>query len=366
MSEWWSHSNPVRIVGGPDLLEQLPTWTKPGRILLVTSPGFTRRGVTERVVAMLGPDRVSVVDQCTPNPDLDDVDALTASCRRDRPDQIIALGGGSVLDTAKTLSVTIPHERERPLHALFRECTSLEWGTAIPVVAMPTTSGTGAEVTPFATVWGTKEKKKYSVATPFLFPEIAIMDPLLTGTLPEHETLHTGLDAVSHAMESLWNTNRTPLSVCWAVASLEYSLKALPAVLDTPSDVSARGDMQMASLLAGLAISQTRTAMAHSMSYPLTLHYGVPHGLACSYTLPAIHDLLMKRRPDWLAPWQDLLDEVVGMLSCLSLPSRITKYAALDQVLERIPEMRTQGRSDNFIVEVDDDDLADVLRHSIS
>lgn len=366
MSEWWLHSNPVRIVGGQNVLERLPAWTKPGRVLLVTSPGFTRRGITERVVSGLGADRVSVVDHCTPNPDLDDMDALSSLRRNERPAQIIALGGGSVLDTAKTLSVTIPHERERPLHTLFRERASIEWGAAIPVIAIPTTSGTGAEVTPFATIWGTKEKRKYSVATPLLFPEMALMDPVLTCTLPEHETVHTGLDAVSHAMESLWNKNRTPLSVCWAAASLKNSVTALPAVLEAPTDVAARGDLQVASLLAGLAISQTRTAMAHSMSYPLTLYYGMPHGLACSCTLPAICDLVTARNPDGVAPWRDLLQEVVAMLSRLSLPSRIAKYADVEQALERIPEMRTQGRSDNFVVDVDDDDLAGVLRCSFS
>ncbi len=362
----WKHYNPVPIIHGPGKLNELPAHCSEGRILLVTSAGFTRRGVTERVQKLLGSERVSVVDQCTPNPDLDDVDELTIRCRTHQPAHIVALGGGSVLDTAKALSVTIPHEVERPLQASFRDQQASPWMSHIPVIAIPTTSGTGAEVTPFATIWGGKEKKKYSLAHDRLFSHCAILDPELTVTLPEDETIYTACDAISHAVESLWNKHRTPLSVCWASASLAHSLRALPEVLKTPADVRARANLQIGSVLAGLAISQTRTALAHSMSYPLTLHYDVPHGLACSYTLPAIARWLMHRDQVGLNDCAEFMPQVEAVLKRVQVGRRICAYATEEQILALVPEMRTVGRSDNFGYSVDDADLEALVQDALA
>lgn len=143
---------------------------------------------------------------------------------------------------------------------------------------------------PFATVWDHTANKKYSVTGDRTFPDYAILDPQLTLSLPEDETLYTALDTISHALESLWNKNRTVISETYALRALVLANEALPALLTAPEDLGQRERMQQASMLAGLAICTTRTAIAHAISYPMTLHYGVPHGLACSFTLPEILD----------------------------------------------------------------------------
>src|SRR5690606_10586758 len=122
---------------------------------------------------------------------------------------LIALGGGSVLDATKLLAVTIHSSVDRPLHLALREDIGGDWRRSIPLITIPTTSGTGSEVTPFATVWDTAAQKKHSVMGDALFPDHCILDPLLTLSLPYDETLYTGLDATSHALESLWNHHRT-------------------------------------------------------------------------------------------------------------------------------------------------------------
>src|SRR5690606_20309422 len=126
-----------------------------------------------------------------------------------------------------------------PLGKVLREGRQQTWEKKIPLVAIPTTSGTGAEVTPFATVWDQSEHRKYSITGDLIFPDTAVLDPELTLSLPEKETLYPGLDAISHALESLWNVNRTPVTAGFAIQALELAVEALPTVLGNPADLGA-------------------------------------------------------------------------------------------------------------------------------
>lgn len=345
----WSHAHPVRITAGGDALQRLPALIPAQAMcLLVTSAGFTRRGVTQRLVEQLGAFRVAVYDRVTPNPDLDDLDQAVAEFRAANSACIVALGGGSVMDAAKVLAVTLPSTLAQPLAAVFRGGSQPQWQVRLPVITIPTTSGTGAEVTPFATVWDRTTRAKQSLAGDFMYPVHAVLHPELTMSLPPDETLYPGLDAISHALESLWNKHRTPVSEALSLQALSMAIDALPTVLERPQDLPARARMQQASLLAGLAISQTRTAVAHSVSYPLTSHFGVPHGLACSFTLP---ELLRLNLPALVAehPYQaQIFEAVLGFLQSLELHERIGRYASAAQVAELKGAMSTNGRIDNF------------------
>jgi len=350
MSEWRYH-NPVRLEATaleslPKLMQTLGAAT--GKWLLVTSAGMTRRGVTERVKALTTALDIDwlVHDAVTPNPELDDLDAVTARLLPDNIVGVVALGGGSVLDAAKVLAVTLPHGEVDSLKASLREGKGQQWQTKLPLIAIPTTSGTGAEVTPFATVWDQTEHKKYSVTGTLVLPNIALLDPTLTHSLPETETLNTGLDAVSHACESLWNVNKTPVSEAYARQALTLAKTALPTVLATPDDAAARAAMQQASVLAGLAISQTRTAIAHAISYPLTSHFDVPHGLACSFTLSnIIREFTQKCNDNELV---SLLMDVKAMLDGLNLFDRLYAYASPEQVAALKDEMYHPERAGNL------------------
>ena len=342
----WSHFNPVRVAAGR--LDDLPHHVQPCRhILLVTSHGFTGRGVTARVQELLSSLRVTVFDEVRPNPDLENLDAATAGLRSAGIDGVVGLGGGSVLDSAKVLAVTLVDPLEGPLDHVFRQGASHEWAGQLPMIAVPTTSGTGAEVTPFATVWDHTNHKKHSLTGPHMFPTSALLDASLTLSLPPEETLHTGLDATSHALESLWNHNRTPVSSAFAMRALSLVVDALPGALDAPGDITYRRHMQEASLLAGLAISQTRTAIAHAVSYPLTSHFGVPHGLACSFTLPS---LLEANLPHLVSDGLDerVLLTVLALLQRFDLGDRVSKYAQPEAVLALQNSMTTKGRSENY------------------
>ena len=279
----WTHFNPVRIVCEP--LESLANHTRGEHILLVTTPGFIKRGAVDRVKKILSNQRVSVWDGVKPNPDLMDLDEATEQLKPLKPDCIIGLGGGSALDAAKVLATTLAHADSHSLTEVFRHCKNPTWNKRLPLIAIPTTAGTGSEVTPFATVWDHEEKKKHSLTGDYVFPDVALLDATLTLTLGYEDTLYPALDTISHALESLWNKNITPISKSFSLGSLKLSSEALLETLDNPSSLNNRHKLLQSSCLAGLAISQTKTAIAHATSYSLTVKYGIPHGLACSFAL---------------------------------------------------------------------------------
>lgn len=355
----WSHYNPVTIHAGPRAFGKLGDLASAGQWLLVTTAGFTRRGVTDRVRALVSTDRLSVFDEVTPNPDLDHLDSVAASFRTTALDGIIALGGGSAIDAAKVLAVILKSDIDAPLNHILRGNKAQAWTDKLPLIAVPTTAGTGAEVTPFATVWDHTANKKYSVTGDRTFPDYAILDPQLTLSLPEDETLYTALDTISHALESLWNKNRTVISETYALRALVLANEALPALLTAPEDLGQRERMQQASMLAGLAICTTRTAIAHAISYPMTLHYGVPHGLACSFTLPEILDSYLNSVTG--EEERRVLEATRRVLGELNLRERIQSFTSLAEAVTHIDEMFQPDRAQNFSLVADKRIVAELV-----
>jgi len=281
----WSFVNPVAIEFGASRFDRAGTVIAGRRYAVVTygEPAFAALGGRLRQIA--GPPAL-VLDDVRPNPDFL---ALAPSCARLRGagiELIVALGGGSAIDTAKVFAACAGDFSVVRAH--LESAGKSELPTPLPIIAIPTTAGTGSEVTCWATVWDSEAKRKYSLADPRLYPAAAIVDPDLTLSLPRALTLSTGLDALSHALESLWNRNANPVSASYAVAAARDILEVLPALLDRLDDPALRSRMAQAALFAGLAFSNTKTALAHSLSYDVTLHHGVPHGIACSFTLPQV------------------------------------------------------------------------------
>lgn len=360
----WRYFNSVEIVAGPGRFEDLPLHCKSGRNLLVTTDVFTALGLTDRVRQLLDGRELEIFDLVAPNPELTALEALIGRYREFRPDQIIALGGGSVMDTAKVLSIFLKQTGRSALRDYVRLGTPFDPDLAIPLLVVPTTSGTGSEVTPFATIWDDEEKKKHSLDHPAAFARTALLDAKLTLGLPREQTLFTGLDALSHALESLWNRHAGVVSRLFAVSAIKRILASFPGVLLRGDDLEKRIAMQEAALMAGLAISSTRTAIAHAISYPLTLHFGVPHGLAAGFTLSAILRLCIRKEIDiGLEP--ALETDVLAMLDSLGLPEQIKHYAGLEQILALREEMGNPARSRNFAMEINRDDLVRLLEGSL-
>ena len=287
----WRYRNPVDVRFGAGVFETAGKVLGGRAYCLVTydnaNGGSVFADLARRIESMAGAP-AAAVRNIGPNPDFI---GLAESCRlyagSTRPvEAIVALGGGSVMDAAKVLAAANGgFARVRHFLETGQDGDALG---ATPIVAIPTTAGTGSEVTCWATVWDTDRMRKYSLSRETLYPEIALVDPLLTTGLPRGITISTGLDALSHALESIWNVNANPVSAALAETAAREVMDALPQLALDLRNEALRTRMARASLTAGLAFSNTRTALAHALSYHLTLHFGIPHGIACSFSLPMV------------------------------------------------------------------------------
>ena len=283
----WSYNNPVKVCFGTGALNDLPRHLAKRPYALVTYADEHFKPLRARIETLAGPPEL-VIDNVKPNPDFATVaEACQQWARAGTATQVIvALGGGSVIDSAKALAAA-NGDFSRVRRYLETKEGSGDLGR-LPIIAVPTTAGTGSEVTMWATLWDTEHGRKYSLSRAELYPETAIVDPELTLAMPQSLTISTGLDALSHALESIWNRNINPVSAEFARAAALEVLDALPAVIRDPRNLELRTRMARAALFAGLAFSNTKTALAHSISYPITLDYGVPHGIACSFSLSMV------------------------------------------------------------------------------
>lgn len=245
------------------------------------------------------PNGTETYSEAGSNPDIADLQAvpIDGSIR-----QVVGLGGGSKLDAAKILFARALLEDRYSLREIIEEPALLdaaaEKRSEYKLIQLPTTFGSSSEITKWGTVWDWEDKRKYSVSHDLLYADHALVYPSLSLTAPFDVTAYTGLDTLSHAIESFWNVKSNVLSRQFSLKSIEICLETLPLLLKHLDSVDLRKAMAQASVFAGLAFSQTKTAGAHSLSYPLTLHHKIPHGYACSLTLGAMFDLNLKKLPE--------------------------------------------------------------------
>ena len=283
----WTYQNPVKITFGNNGFSSLPALIDGRSYALVTYPDAPFDALAQKLISDTG-QPVLIIRDIAPNPDYKLLEKQTAEFAKlsSQPDVIVALGGGSVIDSAKAFAAAAGDFSK--VKRFLETQTGEEELSEIPIIAVPTTAGTGSEVTCWATIWDEERGRKFSLARTNLFPETALVDPMLMLGKPHGLTMATGLDALSHSIESIWNINANPVSTRYAVAAARTILADLPALLNDLQNPDLRSRIAEASLFAGLAFSNTKTAIAHNLSYPITLEWKVQHGIACSFTLPTI------------------------------------------------------------------------------
>ncbi len=368
----WQFHNPVQLIFGSGCLEQLPQQLPEGKVLLVTTPGFNRRGVVDRISRLLNNRDLEVFDQVEPNPDLDYLEKHRDVLKKVKPEVLLALGGGSVLDTAKAYCFLLGQDREFSLKSHLEEKTPLPPASPLPWVAVPTTAGTGSEVTPFATLWDMEKEKKHSLAAPGIFASQALLDPQLTRDLPLETTVNSGLDALSHALEAYWNKNANPITMLYSREAVGLVLNNLYPLTREPENLLLRARMMRASLLGGLAISGARTALAHSISYPVTARFGMPHGLACSFTLPSLLQFNQKDDDGRLKALakelghetpENLKEALLELFEQVEVGDLVKKYlSSVEDILPLTSRMITPGRADNNLREAGAEDIEGILK----
>jgi phosphonate metabolism-associated iron-containing alcohol dehydrogenase len=373
MSVLWTYHNPVRIHFGRGCRQILVHELTDQRCLIVASPRGRRQMSNDSIIAPLASGPQSEwLDTVRPTPDINDLQADIDQLAGQTFDAVIGFGGGSVLDSAKALALTLASDMTgATLRDLLMDPALHHHVKPLPLYAVSTTSGTGSEVTPFATIWDHDQRKKLSLAGPAVFPHAAVVDPELTENLPRETTLFTGLDSINHAAESIWNINATSITIAYATRALRLAFKALPKLAVGAGGSAERDQMAECSLLAGLAISQTKTALCHSISYPITAHFGVPHGLACAFTMPAVlrsnaiaTDGRFRQLKKELAcsDLQQAFDDLNGQLGVSQL---LKKYvASLDELQPLVDEMYTPDRANNNLAPVDATLIREVIEFS--
>ncbi len=267
------------------LVDTLTAW-RVERLLVVTSPELVSCGVLHQLLTALEASpllKAFYFDQVTPDPSFELVEKLVAFGRANEVDCVLALGGGSPIDAAKVAAALINSEQNLKSIVGTNLVTSV-----LPLIAIPTTAGTGSEVTPVAILTDTEDQIKKGVVSEKLIPRLAILDPDLTLKLPKSQTAFTGLDALSHAVEAFNSKKATALSDFYAQTAMELIMTHLRRAYEDGHDVEARAAMQLAAYYAGIAFANAGVTAAHAFAYPLGARYHLPHGLAVILMLPAV------------------------------------------------------------------------------
>ena len=307
-----------------------------------------------------------VLDESIANPDFHLVGDILNKI--ERPDLIIAVGGGSSIDLAKAISSLYEYKDSNVLD-LLKNKDYLDNSNSIPFIAVPTTAGTGSECTKWATIWDFDNNKKYSIDADYLYPNEAWLVAELTSTMNENLTLATGLDALAHAMESYWSRPSNKYTRVLARDSIRIIKKYLPLVLGDLDNLEYRQEMLMGSFFAGLAFSNTRTTACHSISYPLTMMFGISHGFAAAITLCEVLKRnweFIQEKDLFLDAWDaNDLEDIERWFSDVSNDSlKLSKFGVKKEDIPDIVKLATTGgRMDNNPVVFGEDEIEDILNN---
>lgn len=278
---------PVKFFFGRNCLrEHISVWKDwPDPVLIMAGRSSAKNGSLDDLISQLQKVKKSVYvfDQLHPNPASEQLNQVAQQFRSHSIQSLIGLGGGSNLDAAKALSLMLANSI--PAEDIF---IPEKLQTALPIIAIPTTSGTGSEVTPYTVINDETHHRKAGIGHPLLFPQYAFVDPAYTLSLPAVVTRDTAIDALSHLMEGIYSTQSNPVLLPLIRDGAAKILRALPIVEKNPGNFQAREDLMMASLYGGMVIAQTSTTLQHSLGYPLTYHLNISHGLANGMVMPLI------------------------------------------------------------------------------
>ncbi len=363
------------------------------RVFVCTDQNMVKAGICETIAAHLshGIAEVKIFDGGQPEVDRRTIEWAATIARAYSPNVVIGLGGGSNLDLAKAVALLVKHPG--PLSTYYGE--NKVPGPIAPVVAVPTTAGTGSEVSPVAVVADPERAMKVGIASRTLIPKWAVVDPALTVSCPASVTAHSGMDALAHAIESFCARVRTdcsphaifvgknPMSDVLATKAITAIAQYLPTAVAQPTDRAARQEMALASLLAGMAFSSAGTAAVHALQYPVGEATHTPHGLGNAVLLPTVMRNITPSRIAEMAFIARSLDpsleskadaeaasQAAGLVEELAAKVGIPKgLRALGVKKEQLPQLSQMASTvrrllDNSPVPFDESDLLRLLQEA--
>ena len=324
------------------------------RVLVITDPVIAGTPGFATVLTSLAELDATVFSDAVVDVPRSAVDAAVALGRSVEPDVIVAVGGGSVIDLAKVTSLLLAHGGALEDYYAVQSVP----GPIVPLIALPTTAGTGSEATPVSVITDPATEMKIGVASPFLIPRHAICDPLLTVGAPPVVTAHAGIDALSHAVESYLAARQDPspafllgrpqvgknlLSDALALTAARHLLENLAQAVEDGSDMTARSGMLYGSLLAGIAFGNSGVGAAHALQFVVGAATHTSHGLGTGLLLPYVMEYSRSARPDGLAQLSELaggdaVAEVHALGLRIGLPSSLAEIGVEREQLRPMAE----------------------------
>ena len=351
----WEFNLPVKLVFGSGKRTELAKYIDEiggSRGVLVCGNSFCKNGVADEFLRLGGGKIVEMFSDIRPNPTTDNVNDCVRLMREVDADFAVALGGGSPMDCCKAACAIVRGDDNiEPYHSLGKPISAKE---AIPMIAVTTTSGTASEVTNISVLTDINKNLKQPMNDPAMYPKIAVIDPELTLTVPPQVTASTGLDVLSHAIESYWSTLNQPICSACSIYAARLVFEWLEKAYTEPENLTAREKMAEASIVAGVAFSHPRTTGSHACSFPLTNIYGIPHGEACAFTLDYFVKFNAKHadsdgRLDALAndcgfdSAYEMADEISAMKKRMGMRSRLSEIGCTSD--EQIAELTKKSMS---------------------
>lgn len=351
----WEFNLPVKLVFGSGKRSDLAKYIDEiggSRGVLVCGNSFCKNGVADEFLSLGGGKIVEIFSDIRPNPTTDNVNDCVRLMREVDADFAVALGGGSPMDCCKAACAIVRGDDIiEPYHSLDKPISAKE---AIPMIAVTTTSGTASEVTNISVLTDINQNLKQPMNDPAMYPKIAVIDPELTLTVPPQVTASTGLDVLSHAIESYWSTLNQPICSACSIYAARLVFEWLEKAYTEPENLTAREKMAEASIVAGVAFSHPRTTGSHACSFPLTNIYGIPHGEACAFTLDYFVKFNAKHadsdgRLDALAKdcgfdsAYEMADEISAMKKRMGMRSRLSEIGCTSD--EQIAELTKKSMS---------------------
>ncbi len=346
---------PVLFLGQDSSLELCHAIGHVGKrkVLIVTDSMLAQLGLLDDIVQTLNQNGVESVifDGVLPDPTYDQVEKGLSIYQKHDCDGILAVGGGSPIDAAKVIAARVTNKRSiRRLAGLFRV-----WRTPASLFAIPTTAGTGSEVTIAAVVSDPISHQKTPVIDPKLVPMMAALDAKLMCGLPAHVTAATGMDALTHAIEAYISQNASRETDGYAMAAIKLIMQNLERAVQQGDDLEARQDMALASYYAGLAFTKASLGYVHAISHNVGAKYGIPHGLANAVVLPYILDHSKEA----------VLDRLADIAVMSGLNSQGTPLIKADRLIEHIRTMLERMNMPKNLHEIESNDIPSLAKATL-
>lgn len=305
------------------------------RVLILTDKGVLNSSAVKKIEKNLIDSSInySIYSDITPEPEIAVVLQTKSFFDHDSFDGIVAIGGGSVIDTAKC--VAIYGSNNEPLETLFGEDKVKAKG--LPLIVLPTTAGTGSEVTNISILSDTANQVKRGIVSDYLLPDVAIVAPELTVSCPPSITAASGIDALVHAIESFISVNASPITDALAIQAMRLIMQSLPIAYANPENISAREDLANASLMAGLAFGNAGVGAVHALAYPLGGRFHMAHGVSNALLLPYVMEFNKIACLDKFKVIAQCFDEPIDNCNSVQIADKVIKRLHLLCEMVNIP-----------------------------